>query len=148
MTTRTLKATDAEIRYLLDETRHMFPGCGLTRDSILYTYCGVRPLPRRGLKKPCHHPPPSIRHHGRSARGLTIIGSKITPTDTWPRRWSTRWRASEGQGPAYHDCHAASGRKATREQVCRELASFARCPPPVIRTCTPYTAAGRYMWPR
>jgi glycerol-3-phosphate dehydrogenase len=76
----TLRATEAEIRYLLDETCHMFPGCGLTRDSILYTYCGMRPLPRQGIRDTAaitrRH---VIRRHGRSARGLTsVIGGKIT----------------------------------------------------------------------
>jgi glycerol-3-phosphate dehydrogenase len=76
----TLKASEAEIQYLLAETCNMFPGCGLTRDSILYTYCGMRPLPRQGLRETSaitrRH---LIRRHGRSARGLTsIIGGKIT----------------------------------------------------------------------
>ena len=76
----TLRATGAEIRYLLEETCQMFPGCGLTRDSILYTWCGMRPLPRQGLRETAaitrRH---VIRRHGRSARGLTsVIGGKIT----------------------------------------------------------------------
>jgi glycerol-3-phosphate dehydrogenase len=76
----TLRATEPEIQYLLEETHHTFPACGLNRDSVLYTYCGVRPLPRQGLKETSaitrRH---LIRHHGRSARGLSsIIGGKIT----------------------------------------------------------------------
>lgn len=128
----TLKATDAEIRYLLDETRNMFPGCGLTRDSILYTYCGVRPLPRQGLKETSaitrRH---LIRHHGRSARGLTsIIGGKITTyrhlaeeaVDQVVPRLKVKARA----------CTTAEtplpGGESTQEQVCRELAGFGAVP--------------------
>ena len=76
----TLHATLAEVDYLLAETVNTFPDCGLTRHDVLYTYCGARPLPRQGLRATGaitrrHH----IRHHGRSARGLTsVIGGKIT----------------------------------------------------------------------
>ena len=39
-----------EIDYLLAETNLAFPDADLTRDSILYTYSGVRPLPVTGDK--------------------------------------------------------------------------------------------------
>ena len=39
-----------EIDYLLAETNLALPNAGLTRDSILYTYSGVRPLPVTGDK--------------------------------------------------------------------------------------------------
>jgi len=76
----TLRPTAAEVDYLLAETRNTFPDCGLGRESVLYAYCGVRPLPRQGLRETSaitrRH---LIRQHGRSARGLTsIIGGKIT----------------------------------------------------------------------
>ncbi len=34
-----------EIDYLLEETNYVIPEAGLTRDSVLFTYSGVRPLP-------------------------------------------------------------------------------------------------------
>ena len=37
-------ANEDEIEYLLRETNHLIPASGLTRDSVLYTYSGVRPL--------------------------------------------------------------------------------------------------------
>lgn len=40
-----LEIEAAEIDYLLRETNHVIPSASLTRDSILYTYSGVRPLP-------------------------------------------------------------------------------------------------------
>ncbi|MEZ5566320.1 MAG: glycerol-3-phosphate dehydrogenase [Gammaproteobacteria bacterium] len=72
--------TEPEISYLLDETRNLFPECGLDREAVLYAYSGLRPLPREGLKRAAaitrRH---MIRHHGRSARGLySVIGGKIT----------------------------------------------------------------------
>jgi len=128
----TLRATEAEIRYLLDETRNMFPACGLTRDSILYTWCGMRPLPRQGRRETGaitrRH---LIRHHGRSARGLTsIIGGKITTyrhlaeevVDQVAPRLRIRIRG----------CTTAEtplpGGAATRDQVVRELMSFSAVP--------------------
>ena len=34
-----------ELRYLLDEATRLFPATPLQREQVLYTYCGVRPLP-------------------------------------------------------------------------------------------------------
>jgi glycerol-3-phosphate dehydrogenase len=38
-------ADEDEIDYLLDETNHVIPEANLSRDSVLFTYSGVRPLP-------------------------------------------------------------------------------------------------------
>lgn len=38
-------ATDDEIDYLLEETNYVIPEANLTRESVLFTYSGVRPLP-------------------------------------------------------------------------------------------------------
>jgi glycerol-3-phosphate dehydrogenase len=40
-----VSASEEEIQYLLDETNHVIPGAGLSREDVLYTYSGVRPLP-------------------------------------------------------------------------------------------------------
>lgn len=131
----TLRPTEAEIDYLLTETLHTFPACGITRGSVLYSYCGVRPLPRQGIRETGaitrRH---LIRHHGRSARGLTsIIGGKIT---------TYRHLAEEvldQVAPRLHvaarSCTTATvplpGGEADRDEVLRELASF----PAVPREC-------------
>jgi glycerol-3-phosphate dehydrogenase len=68
-----------EIDYLLAETNFAFPHAGLTRDSILDTYSGVRPLPVTGDKTEenitrrhfiCEHP--------RLPNLLSIVGGKLT----------------------------------------------------------------------
>ncbi len=128
----TLRATAAEVDYLLNETRNTFPHCDLTRDDVLYTYCGVRPLPRQGLRETGaitrRH---LIRHHGRSARGLTsIIGGKIT---------TYRHLAEEVLDQVAPRLHAGArscttarvplpGGEAGRDEVLRELAAFAAVP--------------------
>ncbi|HEX5850303.1 MAG TPA: glycerol-3-phosphate dehydrogenase/oxidase [Rubrobacter sp.] len=40
-----VKASEEEIEYLLDETNYVIPEANLTRDDVLFTYSGVRPLP-------------------------------------------------------------------------------------------------------
>ncbi len=40
-----VSATEDEIQYLLDETNYVIPSANLTRDDVLFTYSGVRPLP-------------------------------------------------------------------------------------------------------
>ncbi len=40
-----VRATEDEIQYLLDETNYVIPEANLTREDVLFTYSGVRPLP-------------------------------------------------------------------------------------------------------
>jgi glycerol-3-phosphate dehydrogenase len=40
-----VSATEDEIEYLLEETNYVIPQAGLSRDSVLFTYSGIRPLP-------------------------------------------------------------------------------------------------------
>lgn len=40
-----VEANENEIDYLLEETNYVIPDAKLTRDSVLFTYSGVRPLP-------------------------------------------------------------------------------------------------------
>ena len=40
-----VSASEEEIQYLLDETNYVIPEARLTREDVLFTYSGVRPLP-------------------------------------------------------------------------------------------------------
>ena len=40
-----VKASEEEIQYLLDETNYVIPEARLSREDVLFTYSGVRPLP-------------------------------------------------------------------------------------------------------
>ena len=68
-----------EIDYLLSETNLALPGAHLTRDSILHTYSGVRPLPvtsekdERSITR--RH---FIREHPQFSNLLSIVGGKLT----------------------------------------------------------------------
>ncbi len=77
------RCTPDELRYLLDEATRLFPATPLRRQHVLYTYCGVRPLPwmppgADESKIPRSH---YIIDHGK--RGgpnglLSLVGGKLT----------------------------------------------------------------------
>jgi len=68
-----------EIDYLLSETNAAIPEAKLTRDCILFTYSGVRPLPATNDKDEQsitrRH---FIREHPRLTNLLSIVGGKLT----------------------------------------------------------------------
>jgi glycerol-3-phosphate dehydrogenase len=81
--------------YLIDETNAVIPEANLTRDSVLYTYSGVRPLPfkREGSESSITRSHVVYDHaKGRSAAGgrlkveggprveglISIVGGKLT----------------------------------------------------------------------
>ncbi|HYK21163.1 MAG TPA: glycerol-3-phosphate dehydrogenase/oxidase [Pyrinomonadaceae bacterium] len=68
-----------EIDYLLAETNLAFPQARLTHDSVLFTYSGVRPLPRTNDKEEQsitrRH---FIREHPQFRNLLSIVGGKLT----------------------------------------------------------------------
>ncbi len=76
----TVRASAAEVDYLLAETNRVFPGAELTRERIHYAYAGVRPLPfkEKGPESAItrRH---IIRPNRNVGRGLiSIIGGKLT----------------------------------------------------------------------
>lgn len=68
-----------EIDYLLAETNRAFPEAQLSRDHVLYTFSGVRPLPVTDEKNEQNitrrH---FIREHPRLSNLLSIVGGKLT----------------------------------------------------------------------
>ncbi len=75
-----VEATGQEIEYLLKETNRVVPSAKLARESILYTYAGVRPLPFVGNAKSSgitrRH---FIREHEpRLKNFISIVGGKLT----------------------------------------------------------------------
>lgn len=76
----TVTADEEEIDYILYETTKVFPSCGLTRDSVLYWYTGVRPLPYVDAERTAditrRH---EIHDHAPRISGLlSVIGGKLT----------------------------------------------------------------------
>lgn len=76
----TVRGTDDEVAYLLEETNALVPGAGLTTDDVLYTYTGVRPLPYRpGVKAGAIPRSHLIVRHDEVPGLVTIVGGKLTP---------------------------------------------------------------------
>ena len=75
-------AEDWEIDLLLDETNRVIPSAKLTRDSVRYTYAGVRPLPHAPGESEGEITRRHIVHDHEttgSTRGLiSIVGGKLT----------------------------------------------------------------------
>jgi|SRR5215813_7500837 len=76
----TVKIDDVEIEYLLSETNRVIPRANLKRDSILFAYSGVRPLPitnsndEQGITR--RH---FIHDHAPEFQNLfSIVGGKLT----------------------------------------------------------------------
>jgi glycerol-3-phosphate dehydrogenase len=74
-------ASDDEIEYLIDATNEVIPGARLSREDILYTYAGIRPLPvvdadtDEGSISRRH----IIHDHAPEIDGLlSIVGGKLT----------------------------------------------------------------------
>lgn len=73
--------SDAEIDYLLAETNRLIPGAGLTPGDVLFSYCGVRPLPYApdAASTADVSRDHVIHDHAPEAPGLlSIIGGKLT----------------------------------------------------------------------
>lgn len=70
---------ESEINYLLSETNRVIPKAGLSRDSILYTYSGVRPLPfTEEEDEPSITRRHSIHTHEHLNGLISLVGGKLT----------------------------------------------------------------------
>jgi glycerol-3-phosphate dehydrogenase len=81
-----VSADEEEIEYLLDETNHVIPGANLSRDSVLFTYSGIRPLPYHpeGAEGSVtrshiiHDHAPHIAADPKLGGLISIVGGKLT----------------------------------------------------------------------
>lgn len=73
-------ASDYEVDYILRETNGLFPGAGLTKGSVLFSYTGIRPLPHEpGVPESKITRSHMVRDHGPRINGLfSIVGGKLT----------------------------------------------------------------------
>ena len=77
------RCTPDELRYLLDEATRLFPATPLRREHVLYTYCGVRPLPwmppgTDESKIPRSHYIIDHAKRGGPSGLLSLVGGKLT----------------------------------------------------------------------
>ncbi|NTW60042.1 MAG: glycerol-3-phosphate dehydrogenase/oxidase [Nitrospirae bacterium] len=71
-------ANASDVDYLLHESRRILPGLHLTKDNILYTYAGVRPLAFAGERESRISRKHRVVVEGRTGRIITIAGGKYT----------------------------------------------------------------------
>ncbi|HKS08850.1 MAG TPA: glycerol-3-phosphate dehydrogenase [Pyrinomonadaceae bacterium] len=68
-----------EVDYLLAETNRAFPAAGLTREQVLYTYSGVRPLPfTRNEDEQSITRRHFLREHPQFPNLISVVGGKLT----------------------------------------------------------------------
>jgi glycerol-3-phosphate dehydrogenase len=76
--------TDEEIAYFFDLVKHIFPSIPVTRDQIVYTFSGVRPLPRHDETQPGFVSRDYRIEHkdlvlaGKTIQLLSLVGGKFT----------------------------------------------------------------------
>ncbi|TLM87578.1 glycerol-3-phosphate dehydrogenase/oxidase [Pseudarthrobacter sp. NamE5] len=78
--------TDEEIAYFFDLINHVFPDIAVTREQIVYTFSGVRPLPRHDATQPgfvsrdyrIERRGPAKGTEGTGAVVLSLVGGKWT----------------------------------------------------------------------
>ncbi len=71
-------ADRSDIDYLLAESKRVLPGLALSRDSIFYTYAGIRPLAFSGDRESIISRKHRVIREGRTGRIITIAGGKLT----------------------------------------------------------------------
>ena len=67
-----------DVNYLLMESRRILPGMNLTKESILYTYAGIRPLAFSGSSESKISRKHRVIKEGKNGRIITIAGGKLT----------------------------------------------------------------------
>jgi glycerol-3-phosphate dehydrogenase len=73
------RSEEWEIEYLLAETNRAFPAARLTREDVLYTYSGVRPLPfSRNEDEQSITRRHFLREHPQFSNLISVVGGKLT----------------------------------------------------------------------
>ncbi|HKV32724.1 MAG TPA: glycerol-3-phosphate dehydrogenase/oxidase [Pyrinomonadaceae bacterium] len=68
-----------EVEYLLAETNRAFPAAELTREQVLYTYAGVRPLPfTKNEDEQSITRRHFLREHPQFPNLISVVGGKLT----------------------------------------------------------------------
>jgi glycerol-3-phosphate dehydrogenase len=71
-------ADSGDIDYLLAESKRVLPGLAITRDAILYTYAGIRPLAFSAADESAISRKHRVIREGKTGRIITIAGGKLT----------------------------------------------------------------------
>lgn len=78
-----VQATDAEVAYILQSLRDLFPGLSIRPEQVAHVYSGIRPLPASDASSPGlisrdHSAPVAEPGPGRPFAVLSLVGGKWT----------------------------------------------------------------------
>lgn len=97
------RASASEIQYLLSEANALLPGAALSESDVLYTYCGVRPLPYRpGVSEAAIPRGHWVVDHGAiggPAGVYSVVGGKLTTFRSLGRQVAEKLRLALGPRP-------------------------------------------------
>jgi glycerol-3-phosphate dehydrogenase len=118
------QATPQEVAYLLDEANRLFPGSPVSKSQVLYSYCGVRPLPytpdgSEGSITRSHMVVDHAKRGGPTGL-LSVVGGKLTTYRSLSRSALTSIRKNIGSPEA-----AAPIAKASRSAPATEAGPLA-----------------------
>ncbi len=71
-------ADQDDVDYLIAESRRILPKMNLTKEAVLYTYAGIRPLAFSGRSESKISRKHRVIQEGRNNRIITIAGGKLT----------------------------------------------------------------------
>ncbi|MBI5687197.1 MAG: glycerol-3-phosphate dehydrogenase/oxidase [Verrucomicrobia bacterium] len=97
----TVRCDEAEIEYMLTTLRSVFPGLTITREQIVFAFCGVRPLPRSGkdvtaIVSRGHSVRADEPANGRAFPIYSLIGGKWTTFRAFAEQVADRLMARLG----------------------------------------------------
>ena len=77
---RNVRASEAELAYLVESVNEIFPDIKLTQQEIALHYCGVRPLPKANSKDPgaVTRDHKILEHENVKVPMLSLVGGKLT----------------------------------------------------------------------
>lgn len=128
-------ARDDEIDYLIESTNQVIPTAGLTRERVLWTYSGVRPLPHepdvpegKVTRKHVFHRDPDLRNL------ISVVGGKLTTNRALAEQATDQ--AFDTLGRKAPRCHTDSeplpgGRAGDWERYADGFRSYSGLPEPV-----------------
>ncbi len=118
----TIRPTREDVSYLVDEARALLPGLGITRDSVRYSYAGLRPLQQvEGAPEAAITRRHAVIDHGAigGPRGLySLVGGKLSTFRPLAREVGAKLGPgshrssrlfSEGPGTGWRSAVRASG---------------------------------------
>jgi glycerol-3-phosphate dehydrogenase len=91
-----VRCEEPEIEYFLESVRALLPSLRFSRDQVVYTYSGIRPLPASDASSPGlisrdHSAPVLEPSEDRPFPVISLVGGNGRPSAAFPKKWRI-WR--------------------------------------------------------